>query len=63
MLDDVGERLGDDEVRARLDVRRKALRRNIDSNGQVEPRHDRVDGCREAAARQDRGQDPVRQLA
>jgi hypothetical protein len=32
VLDDVGERHGDDEVRARLDLRREPLGRNIDLN-------------------------------
>ena len=33
------------------------------SNRQVEPRHDRVDAGPQAAAREHRGKDPVRQLA
>jgi len=32
VLDDIRERLGDDEVRASFDVRREPLRRNIDLN-------------------------------
>ena len=32
VLDDVGERLGDDEVGARLDLRREPLGRQIDLN-------------------------------
>ena len=63
VLDDVRERLGHDEVRARLDLGGKPLGRDIDPNRQVEPCHDRVDAGPEAAAGERWGQDPVCQLA
>ena len=63
VLDDVGERLGDDEVRARLDLRRAAARPARRPDRQVEPRDDRVDARPQPAAREDRREDPVRQLA
>jgi hypothetical protein len=62
VLDDVRHRLRHDEVRARLDLGREPLGRNIDSNRQVQPRHHCADAGPEAAAREDRGEDPVCQL-
>jgi hypothetical protein len=43
VLDDVGERLGDDEVRAGLDVRRQPFARDVDFDGEIQSRRDRVD--------------------
>ena len=63
VLDDVCQRFGHDEVRARLDLGRKPLGRDIDSNRQVEPCHDRVDAGPEATVGEHCGQDPVCQLA
>ena len=40
VLDDVRQRLGDDEVGARLDVRRQPLRADVDVDRKVEPRHE-----------------------
>jgi hypothetical protein len=63
MLGDVGERFGDDEVRAGLDVWRQPLARDVDIDGEIQSRHERVDAGAPPAAGQRRGQDPVRQLA
>ena len=62
VLDDVRERLSDDEVRVGLDLRRQALGRDIHGDGQVEPLDDRVDGAAKPGAREIRGQDSVGQL-
>ena len=50
VLDDVRERLGHDEVRTSLDLRREPLRWNIDFNREVDPRRDTVDAGPQAAA-------------
>ena len=63
VLDDVRKRLGHDEVRAGLDLRREPLGRDIHLNRKVEPRHERVDAGPQAAAREGRGKDAVCQLA
>ena len=63
VLDDVRERLRDDEVRVGLDLRRQALRRDIHGDRQVEPLDDRVDGAAKPGAREIGGEDPVGQLA
>jgi hypothetical protein len=63
MLHDVGQRLGDDEVRAGLHVPRQPLAQDVDIDRKVQSRHERVDAGAQPAAGQRRGQDPVRQLA
>ena len=63
VLDHVGERLGHDEVRGRLELRRRAGAGHVDLDGHVDARDERVDAGAQAAAGQRRGQDPVGELA
>src|SRR4029077_8494101 len=63
VLDHVRKGLGDDEVRAGLDLRRKPLLRKVHVDRQVEPPNQGVDAGPQAAVAEDRGQDPVGELA
>jgi hypothetical protein len=63
VLHDVRERLGHDEVGARLDLGREPLGRNLDVDVEVEPRQHGVDAAAKTSAGQVGGQDPVCQLA
>ena len=63
VLDDVGQRLGDDEVRARLDLAPRTARLEVDLDGQRRDRSATSDAGAEPAAGEDGGQDPVGELA
>jgi hypothetical protein len=62
LLDDVRQRVGHDEVRARLDGRREPHGRDVDLDGQIEPARERADAGRQATAQQDGRKDAVRLL-
>jgi hypothetical protein len=63
VLDDVGDGRRDDEVRTRLDVRRQALAQHLELDGEDPAGYERVDAGAEPAVGEDRGQDPVCELA
>jgi integrase len=63
VLGDVGERLGDDEVRGRLDGRGEPPHRHPVLDRHRHPRSQRAHSCAQPALGQDRWQDAVRQLA
>ena len=60
---DVGQGLGDDEIRARLYLGGKPRGPKIDLHWQVEPLHEGVDPCPEPVMRENRGKDAVCELA
>ncbi len=62
VADDVGERLGDHEVRGDLDPRIKALLDRVDPDDQRQPAGQARDGGRQPARRQDRRRDAVDDL-
>ena len=63
VLHDVRQRLGHDEVGARLDLGRQALLEHVHADGHARAGHDRFDARSEAASGQDRGKESVGQLA
>ena len=63
VLCDVGQRLGDDEVRRRLDRSRQPVHGHVDLDRHGRPRGQRLDARAQAAAREDRREEALRELA